>query len=293
MSLSSTDTAWFAEVTRAISLAALAAGEVARRAFLENNPDALGVEQKQGYFDIVTAADREAEAVAQGVLRQYFPNSRILGEEGGCTGNGELIFYIDPIDGTSNFASGLPFFCVSIGAYENGAPVGACVYDPMRDEMFMAANGVFSLNGTKMKAQARGTTDSQVELLTNAPHEGGYPSAVALAEFGQQVSAFRAVRRLGSCALHLAYVAAGRAAICHELKFQSWDIAAGLQLVAAGGGQIAAWDRSGQRMADPLRRVAEIRRVVVGMYGFELEQSSLPGLGRVVPDGLMPWENKT
>lgn len=289
MSISHSDTDLSA-VTHALRLAALAAGEVARLAFLDHNHSALDVEQKQGFFDIVTAADRKAEAVAQGVLRQHFPTARILGEEGGWTGDGSLVFYIDPIDGTSNFASGLPFFCVSIGAYESGAPVGACVYDPIRDEMFMAARGQLTLNGRPLKLQARGRSDSQVELLTNAPHEGGVPDAVALAEFGRQVSAFRAVRRLGSCALHLAYVASGRAAICHELKFQSWDIAAGLQLVAAGGGQIAAWDDRGQRLSEPLHHITEIRRVAVAMGGFELEQSSLPGLGRMIPAGLMPTE---
>jgi len=284
MSPASTDSAYFASVACALRLAALAAGEVARRAFLDGNPLAMCVEHKQGYFDIVSAADREAEAVAQLVLRQHFPDARILGEEGGWTGCGELVFYVDPIDGTSNFASGLPIFCVSIGAYRRGTPVGACIYDPLRDEMFMATNGAMTLNGATLRAQDRGTFDSQVELLTNAPHEGAIPSHVALAEFGQQVAAFRAVRRLGSCALHLAYVAARRAAICHEVKFQSWDVAAGLQLVAASGGQVVAWDRLGRRMASPLECIEEIRRVVVAIEGYELERSCLPGLGRKMPD---------
>ncbi|MBL8699231.1 MAG: inositol monophosphatase [Alphaproteobacteria bacterium] len=270
------------DVAKALERAARAAGAVAREAFVSG---ATGVEHKQGFHDVVTAADREAERVATGALRARFPDARIVGEEDGASGRGEIAFFIDPIDGTSNFASGLPFFCTSIGAFLGDAPIGGCVYDPMRDEMFLAENGALSLNGVPVLPRVRGTRDRDVELLTHAPHEGSRPDDVALSEFAAVVAAFRAVRRLGSCALHLAYVAVGRAAVSHELKFGPWDIAAGLQLVAAGGGQLAAWDAAGRRLAAPLRTIEAVARVVSAGPGFALESASLPGLGRPIPAG--------
>ena len=258
--------------------AARAAGAVARDAFLAFSPDTLAVEQKDGFFDVVTAADKEAEAVAKRVILARLPASRILGEEDGWSGQGDTTWIIDPIDGTSNFASGLPIFAVSIAAYHAGETVCGVVYDPVRDELFMAADGALSLNGQPLKPAVRGRTDREVELLTNAPYEGDPIGREALDTFARLVGSFRAVRRLGSCALHLAYVAAGRAAISHETKFKAWDIAAGMQLVRAAGGRILAWDAQGRPVADPFAEVEQVRRVVVSHGAFDYEGSALAAL---------------
>lgn len=267
-----------AEIGRTAREAALAAGAVARQAFASVTPESLPVEQKRGFFDIVTAADKEAEAVAKRVILSRIPASRILGEEDGWSGAGDTTWIIDPIDGTSNFASGLPIFSVSIGAYHAGEPVCGVVYDPVRDELFMAQDGVLTLNGAPLRPVTRGTVDREVELLTNAPYEGDPIDGEALRYFGQLVGSFRAVRRLGSCALHLAYVAAGRAAICHETKFKAWDIAAGMQLVRAAGGQIFAWDAKGRAIADPFAEVEAVTRVIVTQGQFDYGASALSAL---------------
>lgn len=257
--------------------AARAAGALARHAFLDaaagKNPL---VEEKTGHFDIVTAIDREAEAVASAIIFANVPGSRILGEEDGWRGQGDIVWYIDPIDGTSNFASGLPFFCVSIAAFTaDGQPLCGVVFDPLRDEMFLARDGQLTLNGAAIVVQPTTITDRDAELLTNVPHEGARPSPDELSRFADLVQTFRGVRRLGSCALQMAYVAAGRAALGYDEKFQAWDIAAGLQLVVAGGGEVLAWDGEGLAIVDPMADPAAIRRFVIASRHFDLSTSMI------------------
>lgn len=273
-----TEIALDAEIAATAREAALAAGEVARKAFLEGSPSDLATEQKAGFFDIVTVTDKAAEATASRIIWDRLPQSRILGEESGWQGEGPTSWIIDPIDGTSNFASGLPFFSVSIGAYHEGRAVCAAIYDPIRDEMFMAQGGVLTLNGQPLPPYARGLSDREVELLTNAPYEGGRPAPANLEGFAEVVDSFRAVRRLGSCALHLAYVAAGRVAVCYESKFNAWDISAGLQLVQAAGGQVHALDAGGASVGTGHDDLSRIKRLVVAQRDFDYQGSCLSRL---------------
>ncbi len=258
--------------------AALAAGAVARKGFIEASPESLQTQQKAGFFDIVTVSDKAAEKAACDIIWSRLPQSRILGEESGWQGEGDTTWIIDPIDGTSNFASGLPFFCVSIAAYHAGEPVCGIVYDPIRDEIFMASDGKLTLNGEEVKPFLRGRTDREVELLTNAPYEGERPSPAALEAYADLVISFRAVRRLGSCALHLAYAAVGRAAVTYECKFSAWDVAAGIQLVQAGAGQIIAQDSEGRPVDVSEHTLGSIKRLVVAQAGFEYQSSCLSQL---------------
>lgn len=256
--------------------AARAAGQVARDAFMAGQlgrpPD---VEEKDGYFDIVTATDREAERIASTIIFDRIPDSRILGEETGWRGTGGTIWIIDPIDGTSNFASGLPFFCVSLAAFDaRSRPVCGVIYDPIREELFLSSKDGLTLNDKPARCGAFGRTDRDVELLTNMPHEGARPTSDQLAQFADLVESFRGVRRLGSCALQLAYVAVGRVAVSYDEKFQMWDIAAGFQLVVAGGGQLLAWDADGQAIAEPMGNLSKIRRFLVASQHFDANSSA-------------------
>jgi myo-inositol-1(or 4)-monophosphatase len=264
--------------------AALAAGRVAHQGFVDASPETLATQQKAGFFDIVTASDKAAERVACDTIWSRLPQSRILGEEGGWQGEGETTWIIDPIDGTSNFASGLPFFCVSIAAYHAGKPVCGVVYDPVRQELFLAAGGRLTLNGETVKPFLRGRTDREVEVLTNAPYEGERPSRAAQEAHADLVNAFRAVRRLGSCALHLAYVAVGRVAISYESKFNAWDIAAGIQLVEAAGGQVHAQDADGRRIEPGENALGSVKRLVVAQAGFDYQSSCL---SKLMVDGIL------
>jgi len=258
--------------------AAREAGALIRQSFLDAAKGAaLGIEEKQGYSDIVTAVDKQSEQLIWRLIREGVPNSRILGEESGWQGDGEVVWYVDPIDGTSNFASGLPFFCVSIAAYTaDGRPVAGVVYDPMQDEMFTTHSGRVLLNGEPAITAIRATGDRNAELLTNLPREGSRPSAAELERFADLVLNFRAVRRLGSAALQLAYVAIGRAAINYDQDCHPWDIAAGLQLVAASGGQVLCWSKGDNlRLADPLRELEHIGKIVVTTAGYDVANSSV------------------
>ena len=264
--------------------AALAAGMVAHRGFVNASPESLATQQKAGFFDIVTASDKAAERAACDTIWSRIPASRILGEEGGWQGEGDTTWIIDPIDGTSNFASGLPFFCVSIAAYHKGEPVCGAVYDPVREELFLANSGKLTLNGEVVRHFLRGTTDREVEVLTNAPYEGERPSRAAQEAHADLVNSFRAVRRLGSCALHLAYVAVGRVAIAYESKFSAWDIAAGIQLVQAAGGQIHARDAEGRSVEPREDALGSVKRLVVAQAGFDYQSSCL---SKQMADGVL------
>lgn len=275
-------------VIQAAVAAARAAGGLARDAFIASDAGVFPqFEEKQGHADIVTIVDREAEAAITSVIFDQVPGSRILGEEGGWQGDGAITWYVDPIDGTSNFASGLPYFCVSVAAFaEDGRAICGVIYDPMKDELFLASGGQLKLNGEVVTPARRGTNDKEVELLTNLPREGKLPSPAELERFADLVLNFRAIRRLGSCALQLAYVAVGRAAVGYDEQCYPWDIAAGLQLVLAGGGQVEAWNADGEHIADPLASIIAIDQFVVAGQCFDVAGSAVVrAIGCKVPAG--------
>ena len=244
----------------------------------------LGIEEKTGPADIVTRADREAEALIRDVITKGVPGSRILGEENGWQGEGEVIWYVDPIDGTSNFACGLPIFCVSIAAFgPDGAPLAGVVHDPVRDETFMARGGVLYVNGTPTQPPARARVDRDAELLINWPREGKPASPIDMDRLNGLLQEFRAVRRLGSTALHLAYVAAGRAAITYDQQCGPWDIAAGLQLAAAAGCRMHGLDGDGKLLPDLLQSLKRVDRFVIASHGYGFENSAVRHLFAEVP----------
>lgn len=265
-------------IAQVAETAAQEAGALIRTSFLEAAQGAvLGVEEKHGYSDIVTIVDKQSEQLIWRVIRDRVPDSRILGEESGWQGEGRVVWYVDPIDGTSNFASGLPFFCVSIAAFAaDGRPIAGVVYDPMQDEMFTTHSGQLLLNGDPVRPAVRARGDREAELLTNLPREGSRPSSAELERFGDLVLNFRAVRRLGSAALQLAYVAIGRAAINYDEGCHPWDIAAGLQLVAASGGQVLCWSKGDDKlMVDPLRSLEGVGKLVVTTPGYDVRNSAV------------------
>lgn len=272
-------------IAQVAEIAAREAGALIRTAFLAAaRGEALGVEEKHGYSDIVTIVDKQSEQLIWRLIGERVPDSRILGEESGWQGEGRVVWYVDPIDGTSNFASGLPFFCVSIAAFgADGRPIAGVVYDPMQDEMFTTHSGTLLLNGEAIKPATRARSDRDAELLTNLPREGTRPNAAELERFGDLVLNFRAVRRLGSAALQLAYVAVGRAAINYDEGCHPWDIAAGLQLVAASGGQVLCWSKGDdQLVADPLRKLETVGKIVVTTPGYDVKNSAVLSGGMAV-----------
>jgi myo-inositol-1(or 4)-monophosphatase len=197
---------------------------------------------KTSAIDLVTKYDALSEAYITGELAKHFPDHRLMGEEGTVTdGESPFIWYIDPIDGTVNFAHGFPVFAVSIALYEGDQPRLGIVFDPTRDELFYALSGRGSYlkqkEGEPQRLSVSGATDLGRSLLGT-----GFPYDRQTSEINnfQQTIAFlikcRGLRRAGSAALDVCYVASGRLDGFWEYKLKIWDVAAaGLILTEAGG----------------------------------------------------------
>ncbi|MGP3910927.1 inositol monophosphatase family protein [Nonomuraea sp. 10N515B] len=218
-----------------VALAATAAAE-AGSLLVTGFGQGAGTRAKSGRHDVVTEADARAEAVIRTVLAASCPDSAIVGEESGTSGAGEVEWQVDPIDGTHNFARGLGLWAISIGVSVRGDPVGGVVYDPVRRELFTAAGGVLRVNGTPV-CRSVAPPDPLPVVLTDIPTPGvGDP---AEARLHTELVEAADVRRIGSSALALAYVAAGRADMAANADVFVWDVAAGRALVVAAGGGFA------------------------------------------------------
>ncbi|MCG3211613.1 MAG: Inositol-1-monophosphatase [Anaerolineae bacterium] len=203
--------------------------------------------EKTAFYDLVTEYDRNAEKTITQYIFEHHPDSAIVGEEGGAVGNGAVRWYVDPIDGTTNFATGFPFFCVSIGAEFQGQLLAGVVFDPLRNELFSAAaGGGAMLNGQPIRFEAIATEQAAV-LLTDFPVPGLDADPAKYELFGQLSQRFQAVRRVGSTALQMAYVCCGRADATLALHISPWDVAAGYLLIAEAGGVIQSLGRDQER----------------------------------------------
>ena len=205
------------------------AGEILRAGYQKEHQ----VDYK-GVIDLVTEIDGQSEEYLLGEIKSKFPNHHILAEEsGGTRGDGHQ-WYIDPLDGTVNYAHNSPFFSVSIAYAANGTLSLAAVYDPIRDEMFTAERGKGAhLNGRPL--QVSGVTELQKSLLvTGFPYDAWDSEFDNFVNFAKLAKMTQGVRRFGSAALDLAYVAAGRFEGFWELALSPWDVAAGPAAVHPG-----------------------------------------------------------
>ncbi len=230
--------------------AARPAGAIARGWFARAHE--LKVELK-GAQDFVSQADREVEDFLRRVLAQRLPDHAFFGEESGATdapGAVRPTWIVDPIDGTTNFLRGVPFWGVSMALVHQGEVQVGLVYDPMRDELFTAAkNAGAHLNGVAMKTS---TTDDPKRALVAAGHSRK-SSNDAFQQIGAQLlgDGFE-VRRLGSAALATAYVAAGRVDAFFELMLSPWDVVGGLALCVEAGASISRFtDGAGLTEGNP------------------------------------------
>lgn len=198
------------------------------------------IETKSSSFDLLTIADKEAEKVIVSLIKRYFPEHNILAEEYSYDKTkSEYTWIIDPLDGTNNFACGMPIFCASIALMHNDEIEIGVIYDVMRDELFSTQKnkGAF-LNGKRISVNSTDTLKNSL-LITGFYYSRGEDMIETL----QTIKRFflkhiMGLRRFGAAALDLCYIASGRAAGFWEFKLSPWDFAAGKLLIEEAGGRI-------------------------------------------------------
>jgi myo-inositol-1(or 4)-monophosphatase len=223
-----------------IDTAILAARE-AGRLLLDALGTRLEIETKNDEaLNLVTDADKAAEAAIVRVIRERYPDHQFLGEEGGAFGTGsDYTWIIDPLDGTLNFTHGLGIFSVSVAVEYRGEVIAGAVFDPARDELFTAEAGAGAfLNGTRLHVSSVDEMDRAM-FVTGFPYNLRENPDLCLERLLAFLLRAQAVRRLGSAALDCAYVAAGRFDGFWEVALQPWDKAAGQLLITEAGGLIS------------------------------------------------------
>lgn len=198
------------------------------------------VETKSASIDLVTEVDRACEALLVGEIRRRRPGDAIVAEEGSARDDAHAgwRWILDPLDGTTNYAHGYPCFCVSIGVEQGGRREVGVVYDPLRDELFHAVRGGGAWLGNRRLAVSRVETLARALVATGFAYDVHRAEDDNLVHFARAVKSAQGVRRGGSAALDLSYVAAGRLDAFWELKLHPWDVAAGILLVEEAGGRV-------------------------------------------------------
>ncbi|MXN45312.1 inositol monophosphatase [Shinella kummerowiae] len=218
---------------------AIAAALLPAPALLAAFRQQMAVDYKRDRHDPVTEHDRRAEAAIRALIFHEVPDSTFMGEEGGTTGTGRVQWFVDPIDGTSNFAAGIAFWCTSVGAVVDDTVVAAAIHDPVSGAIFSASSAGAWLNDQPL-APANAAAEPHATLIT------GYPVArdfaldgrdAALDRFGRLVETVATVRRPGSAALSIAHVAAGWADAALGFSVNPWDVAAASLILRQAGGR--------------------------------------------------------
>ena len=224
----------------------------------------------KGDFDLVTEADRASERLVVERLRTHFPSHGIVAEEGGGhEGGSEYRWYVDPLDGTTNFAHGFPMFNVTLGLERAGELITGVVYDPIRGEMFTAERGSGAwLNNRRLHV-------SKATRLADSLLSTGFPSRkrhynINIHFYHQLAMASHGVRRTGSAAIDLAYVAAGRLDAFWEFGLNPWDMAAGVLLVSEAGGRVSDMNGANHSVTVSKHILADngaVHDEVLGLFG--------------------------
>ncbi|MDP3581795.1 MAG: inositol monophosphatase family protein [Ignavibacteria bacterium] len=211
------------------------AGEVLRSGFGKN----FSIEYKTNVANLVTEYDKKSEKIIIDFINKEFPTHSVLAEESGMhDSSSEYLWVIDPLDGTTNFAHGLPIFSVSIGVQKNGEMICGVIYDVMRDAMYSAEKGSGSFcNRRKLGVSTNDDLHKSV-LVTGFPYNVHENPDFAYERFAAFLRVARAVRRLGSAAIDMCYVAEGVFDGFWEVSLNAWDMAAGMIIVEEAGGVI-------------------------------------------------------
>ena len=216
----------------------------------------------KGEIDLVTEMDRRSEEFLLTAIQSRFPDHRVISEEAGeLTGSTDHIWYVDPLDGTVNYAHGVPIFSVSIAYAKNGQIHLGAVYDPMQDECYLAERGAGTfLNGKRVQVSSAPDLANSL-LVTGFPYDIWDNPQNNLDHYANFSLRSRGVRRLGSAAIDLAYVAAGRLDGFWEISIGSYDIAAGALLVEEAGGIVTDIRGGPDYLKNPYTIIAASPRV--------------------------------
>lgn len=242
------------------------------------------LDTKYSMHDLVTEVDKGTERMIRNLIGTHFPHHSFLGEEGVEPGpeasakaikdmsDSEYLWIVDPIDGTTNYVHGFPFFSVSIALAHRGQVIVGIVYDPSRDEMFVAERGKGAyVRGRKILVSEENTL-SQSLIATGFPADHHVALPANLKGINALAPKVRNLRVAGSAALHLAYVAAGRLSGFWEYNLSSWDIAAGSLLVEEAGGRLS--DLNGDAYHLGVRNVSASNGLIHEELLRELEQAN-------------------
>jgi myo-inositol-1(or 4)-monophosphatase len=232
----------FTHVTMLAIEAAIQAGEILRHGFGTR----FSISSKQGTHNLVTEYDHKSEKFIIDFIRHHIPHSKFLAEESGESGDDEenLVWIIDPLDGTVNFAHEIPVFSVSIAAEKKGEVISGVVFAPITNELFVAEKGKGAfLNGTPIRVTPTQELKGSI-LATGFPYNLAENPFHCIEHFVDILRLGIPIRRLGSAAIDLAYIAAGRFDGFFEVSLAPWDSAAGVLLVNEAGGKVTHWDQS-------------------------------------------------
>jgi myo-inositol-1(or 4)-monophosphatase len=223
------------------------------------------IDEKISMHDLVTEVDKGAERMIRNLIHTHFPSHAFLGEEGVEPGpvasanaikqmhHEEYLWIVDPIDGTTNYIHGFPFFCISIALVHQGEIIVGVIYDPMKNELFVAEKGKGAyLSGKPMKVSNE-TYLNQSLIASGLPGDTNMALPINLKGIQRIAPQVRNIRIAGSAALHLAYVAAGRLSGFWEIGLNVWDLAAGVLLVKESGGLVT--DTKGEPYSLHVRNV--------------------------------------
>jgi myo-inositol-1(or 4)-monophosphatase len=233
----------------------------------------------KGVIDLVTEIDHQSEDYLLGEIKHLFPGNQIISEEAGVvSGRASEEWLVDPLDGTVNYAHGIPIFSVSIAYAQKGRVALAAVYDPLRDELFMAERGQGAhLNGKPIKV-SKATELQRSLLVTGFPYDAWSTPNNNLDYFGHFSKSSQGVRRLGSAALDLCYVAAGRFDGYWELSLSPWDVAAGSLIAAEAGAVVTNLEGNTEILVPPCSLLAapsDIHGIMMKVFTESRQKTSM------------------
>lgn len=231
----------FSEITNIAMQVALGAGKI----LLDGFGSDFKIDSKEGRNNLVTEYDKKSEKYIIDTISKAFPTHSFLAEESGKSQNfhsDDIIWVVDPLDGTVNFAHNLPIFSVSIAAVKNNEILTGVVYHPILNELFVAEKGKGAFLNDKPISVSKNADLATSFLVTGFPYDPNTTHKKCICSFSDFIGMGIPVRRLGSAALDLAYVANGRFDGFWEIKLNPWDVAAGILLVREAGGKVTQYD---------------------------------------------------